>query len=83
MYSRITLFPNEGFPDIHATETLDTIKQLGITTATAIKTARIFMIESNLSDDALTKIASELLADPISEQFTLGHAKAECQSEKT
>ena len=38
----------------------------------AVRTARIYLIESTFEQDAVERVASELLADPINQRFRLG-----------
>ena len=82
MINRIEVFSKPEFPDVHAGEVLADIKQLGIDSAASVQSMRVFLVESNLKSDNLERIAKELLADPVTEQYFLGNSDAPASGKK-
>ncbi len=76
MIKRVEVSSKPEFPDVHGNEVLANIKQLGINTATAVSSVRVFLVESELDQSGLERIASELLTDPVTEQYFLGNSDA-------
>ena len=76
MIKRVEVSSKPGFPDIHGSEVLADIKQLGITSAVSVQSCRVFLLESDLDDTKLEKIADELLADPVTEKYFIGNSDA-------
>ncbi len=80
MVHRIEIWPKDGFGDPHADGVFTHIKELGIETVTAVRSARLFFIAGDFSDSSDAKapaqrIAAELLADPVAETYRLGEAE--------
>ncbi|MCG8529027.1 MAG: phosphoribosylformylglycinamidine synthase subunit PurS, partial [Opitutales bacterium] len=82
MINRIEVFSKPEFPDVHAGEVLADIKQLGIESAASVQSMRVFLIESKLDNAGLERIAKELLADPVTEQYFIGNSNAPVSDEK-
>ena len=64
-----------GFPDVHGNQLLEDIRELGIDSLTAVQSARVFLVDAPMGqfDEAFAqRIGTELLADPVCEQVTLG-----------
>ncbi len=76
MIKRVEVSSKAGFPDVHGNDILANIRQLGINGATAVSSIRVFLIETDTDDNGLARIASELLTDPIAEQYYLGNSDA-------
>jgi phosphoribosylformylglycinamidine synthase II len=74
MIFRIETFSKPDFPDPHGQQIKSDIEQLGIRTITIVQSIRVFLIEGQLDNPQLERIARELLADPISEDYFIGHA---------
>ncbi len=72
MIHRIEVRLREGFGDPHAEGVLAQIRELGIETVSAVRSARLFFIEGDLPLDDARRVAAELLADPVIEEFQSG-----------
>ena len=72
MIHRIEIWPKTGFGDPHAAGVLTHIKELGISTVTAVESARLFFLVGDLTADQATEVASQLLVDPVVETFNVG-----------
>ncbi len=64
-----------GFPDVHGNQLLEDIRELGIDRLTAVQSARVFLIEADFDEVLARRIGTELLADPVCEQVTLGRSR--------
>lgn len=73
---RFEVFNKPAFTDIHGNSVLESIKELGINSLEAVQSARVFLIEADLDDSFAKRIAAELLAEPVCEQFFIGRSKA-------
>ena len=82
MINRIEVFSKPEFPDVHAGEVLADIKQLGIDSAESVQSMRVFLVESNLDNNGLERIARELLTDPVTEQYFIGNSDAPKSNEE-
>ncbi len=69
MIHRIEVRLREGFGDPHAEGVGAQIRELGIETVSAVRSARLFFLEGDLSTDDVRRMAAELLADPVIEEF--------------
>ncbi len=73
--SRVEVRPRAGEPDpVAAAALADARQHFG--SVTAVRSARVYLIEGPLSDAAVERIAQELLADPVSQTATVGVAPA-------
>ncbi|MFH1616021.1 MAG: phosphoribosylformylglycinamidine synthase subunit PurL [Planctomycetota bacterium] len=73
---RIEVFNKSGFADVHGDGVLEDIRELGIVNVEAVQSARVFLIEADIDGQFARRIAGELLADAVSEQFYIGRACA-------
>jgi len=76
MIHRIEIRSREGFGDPHAEGVHAQIKELGIATAESVRSARLFFLVGDLDAAAAQRVATELLADPVIETFTVGSSAA-------
>ncbi|MFA5784688.1 MAG: phosphoribosylformylglycinamidine synthase subunit PurS, partial [Phycisphaerae bacterium] len=80
----IEVFNKPGTNDVHGSGVLEDIKELGIKSVEAVQSARVFLIDADPSAAIGTgfdkefagRIAQELLADPICEEYYIGRSKA-------
>ncbi len=72
MIYRIEIWPREGMGDPHAQSVAAQVKELGVGGVTAVRSARLFFVAGELDEAALNRLAAELLADPVTERFSLG-----------
>ena len=73
---RFEIFNRPGFADTHGNGIFGDIKELGITPVEAVQSARVFLIEANFEKDFAERVAKELLADPVCEQYYIGRSGA-------
>ncbi len=72
MIYRIEIWAKEDFGDPHASGVFSHIKELGIESVTAVKSARLFFLIGELSAEDAQKVAANLLVDPVIESFVIG-----------
>ena len=72
MVYRIEIRPKEGFGDPHADGVQHQIQELGIEDVSAVRSARLFFLGGELSAEDAARVAEELLADPVVEDFRVG-----------
>ncbi len=65
-----------GNDDVHGREVRSDIKELGIDTIQEIQSARVFLIEGDFDENFAKRIAGELLADAVCEDFHIGRSGA-------
>jgi len=82
MTYRVEIRPKEGFGDPHAEGVLHQLRELGIESVTAVRSARLFFLYGDLTDDQARKVAEDLLIDPVVEEYRLssGNGGAEAPS---
>ncbi|MCC6680207.1 MAG: phosphoribosylformylglycinamidine synthase [Phycisphaeraceae bacterium] len=68
---RVEVRPRAGEPDPRGGAALALARQDALN-ASAVRSAEVYLIEAALTDQQLQRIAGELLADPVSQQITLG-----------
>ena len=73
---RFEVFNRNDCVDVHGNGIADEIRELGITTVEAVSSAMVFLIEADFDDDFAEKVACELLADPVSQQYYIGKSQA-------
>jgi len=79
---RFEVFNRAGFPDVHGNSILEEIKELGISSAEAVQSAKVFLIEADPSTALGTgfnkgsaeRLAKELLTDPVCEEYYIGRS---------
>jgi phosphoribosylformylglycinamidine synthase II len=73
---RVEVFSRPGVPDVQGNSVLEDIRGLGITSIEAVQSARVFLIEADFDAAFVERVARELLADPVCEQYYLGRSAA-------
>jgi len=76
MIQRVEIFTKSDYLDVHGQEVLSDIRQMGVQTVEAVQAIKVFLLGGELEQDRVERIARELLADPVSEQFHLGRTVA-------
>ncbi len=71
---RFEVFNRPGFTDVHGNRVLEDIKELGISSVEAVQSAKVFLIEADSDEVFAKRLARELLADPVCEQFYIGRS---------
>ena len=71
MIHRVEVRPKAGFGDPHAEGMFHQIRELGVEAVTAVRSARLFFLAGDLTAEDAGRVAAELLADPVTEQFAL------------
>jgi len=71
---RVEVFNRPSVPDVHGNGVLEDIHELGITSIEAVQSARVFLIEADFDAAFAERVAKELLADPVCEQYYLGRS---------
>jgi len=71
---RFEVFSRSGFSDVHGQSVLEDIKELGVTVVQAVQSAKVFLIEADFDDDFARRVARELLADPVCEEYYMGRS---------
>jgi phosphoribosylformylglycinamidine synthase len=69
MIYRIEVRPKTQFGDPHAAGVFSQIKELGIATVSAVRSARLFFLYGEILADDARKVAQDLLIDPVVEDF--------------
>jgi len=72
MAHRVEIRSKDGFGDPHADGIHHQIRELGIESVSAVRSARLFFLYGDLTEDDARRVAGELLADAVSEQYVLG-----------
>lgn len=62
-------------PDTVGKNILEDISDLGISGVNSVRTANLYWIEGQLDSQSIERIATELLADPITQNYTYDSAK--------
>jgi len=73
---RFEVFNKPGNDDVHGGDVLGDIKELRIETVQQVQSARVFLVEGDFDDAFAKRIGSELLADPVCEEFYIGKSAA-------
>ena len=71
---RFEVFNRRGFQDVHGNRVLDEIRELGINSVQAVQSARVYLIEADFDAAFTQRIAKELLADPVCEEYYVGRS---------
>ncbi len=72
---RIEVSTREEFPDTHGQALLRQVRDLGINSVQALRSIRVFLIDSEAERSAIERAAGELLADPVTEHFHIGQSR--------
>ena len=75
MIHRIEVRLRKDFGDPHAEGVLAQIRELGVETVSAVRSARLFFLEGQLTAEDAWRVGNELLADPVTEEFRLGQGE--------
>ncbi|MAT96655.1 MAG: phosphoribosylformylglycinamidine synthase [Anaerolineaceae bacterium] len=67
---RIQISPKTA---VNQTKRVQAAHQLGITSLTTIHPSRLIFLQGNLTEADATRLAHELLTDPVTETFTINH----------
>lgn len=67
---KVEVFYKPEVPDTIGTDILEDISDLGITRVHSVRTASVYWIEGQLDSHSIERIATELLADPITQNYT-------------
>jgi phosphoribosylformylglycinamidine synthase len=73
---RFEVFNKPGFADVQGNSVLGDIKELGIDAVQAVQFARVYLIEGDFERDFAERLAKELLADPVCEEYYIGRSGA-------
>ena len=71
---RVEVFNRSGFSDVHGKSVLEDIKELSIDSVQAVQSAKVFLIEADFDRDFAERLARELLADPVCEEYFIGRS---------
>ncbi len=71
---RFEVFNRPGFSDVHGSSVLEDIQELGINSVRAVQSAKVFLIEADFDQNFAERLARELLADPVCEQYYIGRS---------
>ena len=71
---RVEVFNRSGFSDVHGKSVLEDIQELGINSVQAVQSAKVFLIEADFDKDFARRLARELLADPVCEEYYVGRS---------
>ncbi|HON90023.1 MAG TPA: phosphoribosylformylglycinamidine synthase subunit PurL [Sedimentisphaerales bacterium] len=71
---RFEVFNRPSLPDVVGNNVLADIRELGITTVQLVQSARVFLIEADFDQAFAERVARELLADPVCEQYYIGRS---------
>jgi len=73
---RFEVFNRAGFADVHGNGVLEDMRELGVSTVEAVQSARVFLIEADFEESFANRLAKELLADSVCEEYYIGRSKA-------
>ncbi len=73
---RFEVFNRLGTSDVHGGVVLEDIKELGIYSVEAVQSAKVFLIEGDFDEKFAERVASELLAETVCEQYYVGRSGA-------
>jgi phosphoribosylformylglycinamidine synthase II len=71
---RFEVFNRPGFTDVHGNGVLENIKELGISAVEAVQSAKVFLIEADFDTAFAQRLAKELLADPVCQEYYIGRS---------
>ena len=73
---RVEVFNRSGFSDVHGKSILEDINELGISSVQAVQSAKVFLIDADFDKNFAERVAHELLADPVCEEYYIGRSSA-------
>jgi phosphoribosylformylglycinamidine synthase II len=71
---RVEVYNRSGFSDVHGKGVLEDVQELGINSVQAVQSAKVFLIEADFDKDFAQRLARELLADPVCEDYYIGRS---------
>ncbi len=71
---RFEIFNRSDFSDVHGKTILEDIQELGIDSVQAVQSARVFLMEADFDKNFATRVARELLTDPVCEEYYIGRS---------
>jgi len=71
---RVEVFSRPSVPDVQGNNVLEDIRELGITSIEVVQSARVFLIEADFDQSFAERVAKELLADPVCEEYHIGRS---------
>ena len=71
---RFEVFNRSDFSDVQGTSVLEDIRELGISSVQVVQSAKVFLIEADFDKDFAKRLAQELLADPVCEEYYIGRS---------
>ena len=75
---RIEVRSKDGTPDVRgAAVQRRAAAEQGLVRPSNVRSAQVYLLEGDLDAPGLQRVATELLADPVTQQFTLGAAAPE------
>ncbi|MGR3311703.1 MAG: phosphoribosylformylglycinamidine synthase subunit PurL, partial [Candidatus Brocadiales bacterium] len=69
MYTRIEIFPKDGFLDSTGIQIKSEIESLGIASVSNVCVGQVYVTDGNISKEDVENICQRLLADPITENY--------------
>ena len=76
---KVEVFYKPEVPDTIGNGIVEDISDLGLTSVTSVRTATVYWIEGDLDAHSIQRIATELLADPITQDYTYESASLQNQ----
>jgi len=74
MQWRFEVFNRSSSADVHGNSVLEEIKELQIGSVEAVQSAKVFLIEADFDETFARRLAKELLADPVCEEYYTGRS---------
>jgi phosphoribosylformylglycinamidine synthase len=71
---RIEITSKAGFPDVYGKATLGSIRELAISSVESVFFARVYLIEADFDEAFAQRVARELLADPVCQEYFIGRS---------
>ncbi|MBC8481779.1 MAG: phosphoribosylformylglycinamidine synthase subunit PurS, partial [Planctomycetes bacterium] len=69
---RFEIFNQQGTVDAQSRTILEDIKELGIDSIKNVKTAKVFLVQADFDIDFAKKVCSQLLTDPVCQDYKIG-----------
>jgi len=69
---RFEISSKQGFPDVHGRDVLEDIRQLNIRSVEDVISERVYLIEADFDQAFAERVAVELLADPVCQDWHIG-----------
>ena len=71
---RFEVFNRPALPDVQGDAVLHDVRELGLASLEAVQSARVFLIDAEFDATFAERVARELLADPVCEQYYIGRS---------